>query len=105
MILFIVFFGGMFGNSLILILGLYWLLRSNFREPSNIFLSIFLSIGIIPISFGDGVVQARVFYEIPFQIPGAIALTYIMTRPNSIIICVPFFIWLIAVSIINVSNF
>jgi hypothetical protein len=100
------YFGAMFGNFMILALGLYWLIRSDLRQPSTIFLAIFLSMAIIPVSIGDWVVQTRVLYEIPFQIPAAIALSYIITtRPTGITIFTPFCIWLVAISIINVTNF
>jgi hypothetical protein len=99
------YYGAMFGNFIILFLGFYWILRSDFRQPYNIFLGIYLSIGIIPISIGDWVVQTRVFYEIPFQIPAAVAMTYIQTQSNGTIRSLPFYIWLIAVSIITASNF
>ena len=68
------YFIGQFSNFIILVLGLYWLARSNLQEPSNIFIVIFLSMGIIPLFFGNLVIQTRVLYDIPFQIP-AIALT------------------------------
>jgi hypothetical protein len=99
------FFGAMFGNFMILVLGLYWLLRSDFRQPSTVLLMIFLSMAVIPVSVGDWVVQTRILYEIPFQIPTAIALSYILTRPIGISILMPVCIWLIAISFINVSNF
>jgi hypothetical protein len=100
-----IYFGGIFANFLILILGIYWLLRSDLREPPNIFLVVFLSLGIIPVFFGTWTVQTRVFYEIPFQIPSAIALTWIMKQPWGTVVCIPFCIWLIAISVINVANF
>ena len=71
-------------NFILLVLGLYWLLRSNLQIPSNMFIGIFMSLGIIPLFFGDWVVQSRVFYNFPFQIPAAIALTYISRHKNAI---------------------
>src|ERR671919_606555 len=38
--------GGVFSNFIILILGLFWVLKSNMREPGTIFLMIFLSAGL-----------------------------------------------------------
>jgi hypothetical protein len=99
------YLGSLFSNFIILILGMYWLVRSNLREPSTIFLVIFLSLGIIPLFFGDWIVQSRVIYNIPFQIPAAIALTYIKNQGNRNIVLVPIFIWLIAMSVRAVSNF
>jgi hypothetical protein len=101
------FLGGLFGNFIILALGLYWLFKANRGEPYNIFILIFLSIGIVPIFFSDWILQTRVFYNVPFQIPAAIGLYYIIKQyqMKGIMILFPICIWLIAVSIVNVSNF
>jgi hypothetical protein len=100
-----IYLGSQFSNFIILMLGIYWLFRSNLRDPSTIFLSVFLSLGIIPLFFGDWIVQSRVLYNIPFQIPAAIALTYIKNQATRNIILLPIFIWLIAMSVRAVSNF
>jgi hypothetical protein len=97
--------GGQFGNFIILMLVLYWLFRSNLREPSTILLIIFQSIGIMPLFFGDWLVQSRVLYNIPFQIPAAFGLAYIKKEVNGTIILLPICIWLVAISIRAVSNF
>jgi hypothetical protein len=99
------YLGGLFGNFIILVLGVYWLFRFDLKETSNILLVIFLSVGIVPLYFGDWVVQDRVFYNIPFQIPAAIALNYLSRRDNGSIITFSVCIWLVAVSILAVSNF
>jgi hypothetical protein len=99
------YLGGLFSNFIILVLGAYWLFRSNFHETSNILLFIFLSAGIIPLFFGDWVVQARILYDIPFQIPAAIALTYIYKKNNGVINLLPICIWLLAMSVRALSNF
>ena len=97
--------GGQFSNFIILMLGLYWLFRSNLREQSTILLIIFLSMGTIPLFFGDWLVQSRVLYNIPFQLPAAFGLAYIKKRANGTIILLPIYIWLIAISIRAVSNY
>jgi hypothetical protein len=101
------FLGGLFGNFIILALGLYWLFRANRVEPYNIFIMIFLSIGIVPLFFSDWILQTRVFYNIPFQIPAAIGLYYIIKQHpmKGMMILFPICIWLVAVSIVDVSNF
>jgi asparagine N-glycosylation enzyme membrane subunit Stt3 len=96
---------GQFSNFLLFILGLYWLICCNLRQPSNILIAIFLSVGVIPLFFGDWIMQTRVFYDIPFQIPAAIALTYVKKQTNGTMIVLPICIWLIALSIRTVSNF
>jgi hypothetical protein len=97
--------GGQLGNFIILTLGLYWLFQANFRESSNFFIMIFLSIGLVPFLLGDFKIQTRVFYDIPFQIPAAIALCSLWKNTISRIIVPPACIWLIIVAIISVSNF
>jgi hypothetical protein len=99
-------YGSLFGNSIFFALGLYWLLKSKTEEPWNIFLLIFFSVGIIPLFFGDWVVQSRVFYNIPFQIPAAIALTFLVsTKRTGPMIVVAVGIWLISFSVRAVLNF
>jgi hypothetical protein len=99
------YFGSLFGNPIIYALGLYWLIRSKLRDVSTIFIVTFLSIGMIPLFLGNWIVQARVFYDIPFQIPAAIALTYLCQRRNGTLILIAVSIWLVALSIRAVSNF
>ena len=98
--------GGQFSNFIIFMLGLYWLFRFNLYQSSSIFLVVFLSIGIIPLLFGNWVIQTRILYNIPFQIPAAIALTYIRkSYANGTLIIFPICIWLLAIGIRAVSNF
>jgi hypothetical protein len=99
------YYGSQFSNFIILMLGLYWLFRSNFRNPSTILLIVFQSIGIIPLFFGDWLVQSRVLYDIPFQIPAAFALADIKKQANGTMILLSICILLIAISIRAVSNF
>jgi hypothetical protein len=70
-------YGGVYANIAILGLVMYWLIRCQPREMANIFVIIFLSTALIPLFMGDWVLQSRVLYEIPFQIPAAISLYYI----------------------------
>jgi hypothetical protein len=99
------YLGGQFSNFIILGLGLYWLLRSNLHDLSSIFLMVFLSVGLIPLLFGNFLIQTRVLYEIPFQIPAAIALTDIRKQVNGTLRVIPLCVWLLAMSITAVSNF
>jgi hypothetical protein len=97
--------GGIFSNFIILILGLFWVLKSNIREPSTIFLMIFLSLGLIPLNIGGWILQTRVLYDMPFEIPAAIALYYISRRSDSILVTLAACTWLVAVSLITVMNY
>ena len=97
--------GGVFGNFIILILGLLWVLKSNMREPSTVFLMIFLSAGLVPLFFGSWSIQARVFYDMPFEIPAAIALYYISSRSRSILVTLAACTWIVAMSLFTVMNY
>lgn len=97
--------GALFGNFIIFTLGIYWLLRSNSRELSSIFILIFLAMSILPLLFGNDVIQSRMLYDIPFQIPAAIGLTYLKRHTNGIFMILPICIWLVAMSVRAVSNF
>jgi hypothetical protein len=98
--------GGIFGNFIIFSIAVYWFSRSNSRDISSIFILIFLAIAILPLLFGDGTIQSRMLYDIPFQIPAAIGLTYYLKkRPGGMFMILPICIWLLAMSIRAVSNF
>jgi hypothetical protein len=97
--------GGVFSNFIILILGLFWVLKSNMREPSTAFLMIFLSAGLVPLYIGSWTLQVRVLYDMPFEIPAAIALYYISSRSRSILLTLAACTWLVAVSLITVMNY
>src|ERR671918_566571 len=97
--------GGVFSNFIILILGLFWVLKSNMREPGTIFLMIFLSAGLVPLYIGSWTLQVRVLYDIPFEIPAAIALYYISSRSGSMLVTVAACTWLVAVSLVTVMNY
>jgi hypothetical protein len=100
------FYGNLFSNFIIFILCLFWLFHANLKEISSIFLVIFLSIGSIPLFFGDWVVQSRILYDIPFQIPAAIGLCYIgRKQTNGTLIILAVCTWLVGVSFRAASNF
>jgi hypothetical protein len=97
--------GGALSNFIILILAIFWVLKSNIREPGTAFLMIFLSAGLIPLYIGSWTLQTRVFYDMPFEIPAAIALYYISTRSGSVLVILAACTWLVAVSLVTVMNY
>ena len=99
------FLGGQFSNFIILSLGLCWAFQSNTRDISSKFLMIFMSVGLIAFLVGDYRVQARIFYDIPFQISAAIALSSLWKSSRGRLITVPVCIWLVSLAIRAVSNF
>jgi len=101
----LVYGAGIFGNFLILSLCIYWLLRSNFHKTSNLFIAIFLAIGILPILFGGEIIQSRVFYDIPFQIPAAIGLAYLANQHRGKLLVFAISLWIFIMSIQTIANF
>jgi hypothetical protein len=93
-----IYYAGAFSNVILLSLGIYWIFRCRISDSVNIFLVVFLSIGILPLFFGNWLVQSRVFYNIPFQIPAAIGLFYIRNEKNGVIILISISVWLIAMT-------
>ena len=99
------FVGGIFGNVVILALGLYWMYKSQMDKTSTILLLAFFSVGIIPILIGDWIVQTRILYDIPFQIPAAIALSQIRDKPKGNILFASICVWLVFIAVRTASNF
>src|ERR671915_653996 len=97
--------GGVFSNFIILLLGLFWVLKANMRDPGTIFLMIFLSAGLVPLYIGSWTLQVRVLYDIPFEIPAAIALYYISSRSGSMLVTLAACTWLVAISLVTVMNY
>jgi hypothetical protein len=97
--------GGVFSNFIIFILGLLWVLKSNMRDPGTAFLMIFLSAGLVPLFFGSWSIQARVFYDMPIEIPAAIALYYLSSRLGSILTTLAACTWLVVISLFTVTNY
>jgi hypothetical protein len=75
------YYGGIYANIAVLGLVIYWIIRCQEREIVSIFLLTFMSISLIPLFLGDWVLQSRVLYDIPFQIPAAISL-YVIWKGN-----------------------
>lgn len=53
------------------------------QRSTMMFILLFVSLGIIPLFFGDREVMARVLYDIPFQIPAAAGLFFILDRGST----------------------
>jgi hypothetical protein len=100
-----IYVGGIFSNFIVFALGLYWLLRSNLKDPSIIFIIVFMSIGIVPLFIGDELIQARVLYDIPFQIPAAIALGHLMKNIKGKMMAISVCSWLLFIAIRTSFNF
>jgi len=99
-----VFSGGQFSNILILLLCACWLVRSDFNSMRDVFIGIFFSIALVPLLFGNDLIQSRVLYNIPFQIPAAIGLMYFFNRPYGKLIVLAICIAIFAMAIKSASN-
>ncbi|WP_458747517.1 hypothetical protein [Candidatus Nitrosocosmicus sp. T] len=98
------YLAGQIANPIILLLVIYWLYTTKIKVNYAIFLIIFFSLFTLPLLFADATIQARFFYEIPFQIPAAIALTVLKQRAGSYLtfaIC----LWLTVMSLYMAENF
>jgi hypothetical protein len=98
------YYGGLMSNFIIYSLAVYWLVRANKKQSSSIFIMTFLSIGILPLVFGGWVIQSRVLYDIPFQIPAAIGVYFMTKSPFGTRLIIPICIWLVAMSFWAVTN-
>lgn len=99
------FVAGIFGNVVILGLGLYWMYKSKIQDLTTILMLIFFSIGMTFIVIGDWVVQTRMLYLIPFQIPAAVALSMLRDRPAGKLLFASICIWLVFLAVRTASNF
>lgn len=98
------FLGGLFSNFVLLGLGLYWLYRSRTTDLVGIFIITYFSVGLIPLLLGDWLIQTRVLYNMPFQIPAAIGL-FLISRQSGRLLAVSFCIFLVWMALVNLSNF
>jgi hypothetical protein len=99
-----VFLAGIYGNIIILILAIYCAIMLKFNNLAGYFTMIFLSIGILPLFFGDKIVQSRVFYDIPFQIPAGFALTSIFMSKKGKFKSIVIGTSLLAIAIYTMNN-
>jgi hypothetical protein len=99
------FVGGLFAGFVVLGLGIYWLARTRIQDAASIFIVIFLSLGILPFIIGEWVVQTRVFYNIPFQIPAAVALALVIQDRQRLVRMLPICVFLLLAAVVAVSNF
>jgi hypothetical protein len=99
-----VFLGGIFANMIILFLVLYCAIMFKFKNLAGYFSMIFLSLGILPLFFGDKIIQSRVLYDIPFQIPAGLALANIFVSRNGRLKSIMIGASLLAIAIYTMNN-
>jgi len=74
--------GGYLTNSAVLLLVFLWAVTSNYKNHFDRILYSMLFVSALPILLGDIVVQARIFYDIPFIIPATIMAYKIYKNPK-----------------------
>lgn len=75
---FSIYFGGFLTNSILLILVFLWIITATYKNDSDRFLLSMFFVSLPIIFFGDFVVQSRIFYNIPLQIPASIIMYKIL---------------------------
>ena len=76
------YMGGFLTNSVILLLLLLWTLKADYGKISDKFFLSMLFVALVPILFGDFLVQSRFLYIIPIQIPASIMMWKIYKNPK-----------------------
>jgi hypothetical protein len=96
--------GGFYGNFIFLALVLSGILFARMNFPVWLFVGTFVSIGILPLFFGNVIIMSRVLYDIPFQIPAGLALTGVLRTENGILRVTAILLAILAISVHLVSN-
>jgi hypothetical protein len=97
--------GGIIANGVILALCIGWMVYFYKFNTLTLFISVILILSIVPVFFGNIIFQTRILYNVPFQLPAAVTLYYILRIKSagkiafiSIILC------LVTISLRTVSN-
>ena len=76
------YLGGFLTNSVVLLLLFLWTLKADYSKISDKFLLSMLFVALVPVLFGDFLVQSRLVYIIPLQIPASILMWKIYKNPK-----------------------
>jgi len=85
------YLGGFLTNSMVLLLLFLWTLKADYSKISDKFFLSMLFVALIPVLFGDFLVQSRFVYIIPLQIPASIMMWKIYKNPKIISFGKPLF--------------
>ena len=96
--------GGFYGNFIFLTLVLSGLLIARSNASVWLFVGSFVSVGILPLFFGNVIIMSRVIYDIPFQIPAAISLAALSRTSYGLFRVTTILFTMMTVSILLVSN-
>lgn len=100
--------GGIYGGSIVVMLmalvGAVLIDKKRNLSVTVLIMS-FLSVGILPLFFGDRIVMARILYNIPFQIPAAIVLCELLgVKKLGPLVVISFSLFCVAIAIHYVTN-
>lgn len=99
-----VYLAGIYSNSIIFSIVLFWAFFSKSRSPIFLLFLVFFLMTLGSMLIGEQDIQSRILYEIPIQIPAAFGLMYIKKIFGNFIfagLCT----WLFAISIRTITNF
>ena len=98
--------GGIFGNGLVLLVVLLFsIFYLNLRKLPDLLMLSFFSLLIVPIFLGYWNIQVRVLYDIPFQIPFAIALYYLVSATRNTYLLWAFIMLQTSIGVRTLVNF
>lgn len=78
-----IYLGGFLTNSLLIAIAIFWALKVDYGNRFNVLILSGIYITSIFFFVGDTVVQSRMFYNVPLQIPAAIILAEIASFRSS----------------------
>lgn len=97
--------GGIIANSIILILCVGWIIYYDKFSILSLFMTVLLVSSIVPIFLGNDVIQTRMIYNIPFQVPASVTLYYLLnTSRVGKYLFISILLSLIVLSLRQVSN-
>jgi hypothetical protein len=97
--------GGIIANGVILALCIGWIVHFYKFYTLSLFISVILIISIVPVFFGNDIFQTRILYNVPFQLPAAVTLYYILrVKLAGKIAFISIVLFLITISLRTVSN-
>lgn len=101
-------YGGAYENMVVILLAIGWWFKFDRRSYLDKVVFAFLIASVLPLLFGDLVVQSRIIYNLPIQFPAAITLWRITKSANpslTKIFVVFVFAYLLTYAFRNAANF
>ena len=97
--------GGFTANCILLILCVGWIFYFDKFSVLSLFMTVLLLLSVLPIFLGNDIIQTRMIYNIPFQIPASVTLYYMLSiRRGGKFLFFSILLCLITISLRHVSN-